>query len=259
MGAIQFIENLDRTSLTVSDEEFEHSVETAVSAIAEPHQQPPSPPPRPRQSNHVQVSEKSSLSQPEVVPRNSIEAEYSTPGKSTSFHGRAEGPANRNGAEESTAVNGLLRTIQRPLAGLGKIFSEEAESGPRSERQMLAAPAQPPRRLSPDVFQPPRHSDDVERPDDGTRQSTLISDGHVGRAKAEDAAARQASAEASEAQRIQRAEHHNVVESVVDIQWSFRAPTKSMCLRTLAGMFPDLDKDIIDDVVRMKQGRSGST
>lgn len=27
------------------------------------------------------------------------------------------------------------------------------------------------------------------------------------------------------------------------------------CIRTLAGMFPDLDKDIIDDVVRVKQGR----
>jgi len=25
--------------------------------------------------------------------------------------------------------------------------------------------------------------------------------------------------------------------------------------RTLAGMFPDLDRDIIDDVVRVKQGR----
>lgn len=26
--------------------------------------------------------------------------------------------------------------------------------------------------------------------------------------------------------------------------------------RTLSGMFPDLDKDVIDDVVRMKEGRS---
>lgn len=26
-------------------------------------------------------------------------------------------------------------------------------------------------------------------------------------------------------------------------------------IRTLAGMFPDLDKDIIDDVVRVKHGR----
>ena len=25
--------------------------------------------------------------------------------------------------------------------------------------------------------------------------------------------------------------------------------------RTLAGMFPDLDRDLIDDVVRQKQGR----
>ncbi|KAL1643745.1 hypothetical protein SLS58_004761 [Diplodia intermedia] len=35
MGAIQFIENLDRTSLTITDEEFEKNVEAAVSAIAE--------------------------------------------------------------------------------------------------------------------------------------------------------------------------------------------------------------------------------
>lgn len=35
------------------------------------------------------------------------------------------------------------------------------------------------------------------------------------RAGLEDAAARQASAEAAEAQRIQRAEHENVVESVI--------------------------------------------
>ncbi|GME24466.1 Vacuolar sorting protein 9 [Neofusicoccum parvum] len=55
---------------------------------------------------------------------------------------------------------------------------------------------------------------------------------------AEDAAARQASAEAEEARRIQRQEHRVVVE-------------------TLAGMFPDLDRDVIDDVVRMKEGRVG--
>lgn len=55
---------------------------------------------------------------------------------------------------------------------------------------------------------------------------------------AEEAAARQASAEAAEAQRLHRAEHNNVVE-------------------TLAGMFPDLDRDIISDVVYQKQGRVG--
>jgi hypothetical protein len=53
---------------------------------------------------------------------------------------------------------------------------------------------------------------------------------------AQDAAARQASAEEAEAQRIQRAEHNNVVE-------------------TLSNMFPNLDRDVIDDVVKQKEGR----
>lgn len=53
---------------------------------------------------------------------------------------------------------------------------------------------------------------------------------------AEDAAARQASAETEEARKIQRQEHRVVVE-------------------TLAGMFPALDREVIDDVVRMKEGR----
>jgi len=53
---------------------------------------------------------------------------------------------------------------------------------------------------------------------------------------AEEAAARQASAEAAEVQRMERAEHANVVE-------------------TLAGMFPDLDRELISDVVAQKNGR----
>ena len=53
---------------------------------------------------------------------------------------------------------------------------------------------------------------------------------------AQDAAARQASAEEAEARRIQRAEHNNVVE-------------------TLSNMFPNLDRDVIDDVVRQEEGR----
>jgi hypothetical protein len=53
---------------------------------------------------------------------------------------------------------------------------------------------------------------------------------------AEDAAARQASAETEQARRIQMQEHKVVVE-------------------TLQGMFPQLDRDVIDDVVRLKEGR----
>jgi hypothetical protein len=59
---------------------------------------------------------------------------------------------------------------------------------------------------------------------------------HPHRLSAEDAAARQASAEAAEAQRLHRAEHATVVD-------------------TLAGMFPGLDRDLISDVVYQKQGR----
>jgi Rab5 GDP/GTP exchange factor len=53
---------------------------------------------------------------------------------------------------------------------------------------------------------------------------------------AEDAAALQASAEVEQARKLQRQEHQVVVE-------------------TLLGMFPNLDREVIDDVVRMKEGR----
>ena len=212
MGAIQFIENIDRTSLTVSDEEFERNVEAAVSTIAEGHQSLPSFSLQSRQPRQVQLPIKSGLSQAEVVPRNSIGAECSTPREDPFSRGRVETPASGDGAEESTAIDGLLRTIQRPLVGLGKIFSEDLRHLPQNGPQRLAAPPQSPRRLSPTIFQPPRHSEDIGRHDDGSEASVEIAGSHARRANAEDAAARQASAESAEARRIQTAEHHNVVE-----------------------------------------------
>lgn len=224
MGAIQFIENLDRTSLTVSDEEFEENVEAAVSAIAERHKEEmPSPLPRPpRSPNHHQISEKSGLSQPEVIPRNSIEAEYSSPRKSSSLKVKAENFGGSDGTEENSAVSGLLRTIQRPLSSLGRIFSEESENLQQLGPQR--APTQPPRpqRLSPAVFQPPRNSEEGLRPNEDPRltpESVNVSE--TKKLNAEDAAARQASAEAEEAQRIQRAEHNSVVE-LVPIDFIYR-------------------------------------
>ncbi|KAG9229257.1 hypothetical protein BJ875DRAFT_508034 [Amylocarpus encephaloides] len=217
MGAVQFIENLDRTTLTISDEDFEKNVEAAVSAIAEKHQaaEIAEPPPR------AQISEKSSLSRPEVTPRHSMEGESSQPRKSTSSN-------EYSGEDEKAAMGGLLRTIQRPLTSIGRIFSEESS---------LSGPAQTPLpgntpRMSPN----PRTSTDTSRTQSTSMQPCEQSNG--GRVNAEDAAARQASAEAAEAHRIQRAEHVNVVG-------------------TLAGMFPDLDRDIISDVVIQKEGRVG--
>ena len=199
--------------MTISDEEFEKNVEAAVSAIAEKHQaeeviQPP--PPR-------QLSEKSTLSRPEVTPRHSMEGESSNPRKSTSSNEYESG----NDLDEKSAMSGLLSTIQRPLSSIGRIFSEEGGSshaGPARTPQPGNTP-----RLTPS----PRASTDVPAAQENHQRSRLT---------AEEAAARQASAEAAEAHRIQRAEHANVVE-------------------TLAGMFPDLDRDIISDVVTQKDGR----
>ncbi len=208
MGAIQFIENMDRTTLTITDEEFEHNVEAAVSAIAEKHRAE-SPPPPP-------LSEKTGLTlQPPDIgesssSRQSMDSDApGIPRKSTS----SEGPE-----DEKAAITGLLRTIQRPLSTIGRIFSDEPPSpaGPSSR-----SPAH-----TPQPERPPPHASTEAHGRPSSRHAL----------SAEEAAARQASAEAAEAQRLHRAEHANIVE-------------------TLAGMFPDLDREIISDVVYQKQGR----
>lgn len=213
MGAIQFIENLDRTSLTISDEEFEKKVEASVSEIAERHEEeeealppaPPSaPPPRP-----TQISEKSGLSEPQMVARNPMEAEYNTPNRPLSSPRSVNRRSNNSSQEDSNAVTGLLRTIQKPLSSIGRMFSEDTSTGQPAESQdhlQQLPQSSVPLRLSPAVFQPPRHSNEEAR-------SSLESEGGRPRTtNAEEAAARQASAEAAEAHRIQRAEHQDVVE-----------------------------------------------
>ncbi|KAL9585939.1 MAG: hypothetical protein Q9203_004046 [Teloschistes exilis] len=241
MGAIQFIENLDRTSLTISDEEFEKKVEASVSEIAERHEEeeehtqlppppPPAPPPRP-----THISEKSGLSEPQMIPRTSMDGEYNTSSGPLSPRGLADRRVGTGSQEDSNAVSGLLRTIQRPLSSIGRMFSDDASAqqypGSRSQAEGLP-PTPTPMRLSPAVFQPPRKSIEEPRPPQAADASTLQ------QGRAEDSATRQARAETAEARRIQRIEHQDVVD-------------------TLAVMFPDLDRDIIDDVVREKEGRVG--
>ncbi|MCJ1469396.1 hypothetical protein MMC07_008029 [Pseudocyphellaria aurata] len=209
MGAIHFIENLDRTTLTVSDADFEKNVEAAVFAIAERHKEE-----IPLSIRHP-VSEKSGLSEPEMVPRNSVEAEYINPVRPTSSRGSI---LSGDGSEESTAVNGLLRTIQKPLSSIGRMFSEDAPKiqnpGNKSVPELSPQPPPPPPRLSPAVFQPPRNNYHMRSFDESSgseereqRQTNTIPAGDV--------AARQASAEAAEARQIQRAEQDDVVELVL--------------------------------------------
>lgn len=221
MGAVQFIENLDRTTLTVSDEDFELNVEAAVSTIAEKHQAEVAEqlPPPPKKI----LSEKSTISRPEVTPRHSMEGESSnTPRKSTSSN------EDRDIPDEKAAMSGLLRTIQRPLTSIGRIFSD-TDTHPSTGPVRTPQPGNTPR-MTPSPRPSADHSRDPQRP------AVPWADGAPQQMTAEDAAARQASAEAAEAHRLQRAEHANVVD-------------------TLAGMFPDLDREIISDVVREKDGR----
>ncbi|ORY09592.1 hypothetical protein BCR34DRAFT_487047 [Clohesyomyces aquaticus] len=254
MGAIQFIEGLDRTSLTVSDEEFEKNVEAAVSAIAERHTDPSpttptaessqasslrlqtNPPVTPGHrrmpSPHLHLSEKSSLSRPEVTPRNSLEAEKAGPRRSTSLRNRGAVGNEEQPEEENAAVAGLLRTIQRPLSTIGRIFSDNDTSshpGSTPRRSSEHARAQSQGWMQTQTQQPVNEKGDPQQQEQQRYRERL---------SAGDAAARQASAEAEEARRIQRQEHRVVVE-------------------TLAGMFPALDREVIDDVVRLKEGRVG--
>ncbi|KAI5868262.1 hypothetical protein GGS23DRAFT_19869 [Durotheca rogersii] len=218
MGAIQFVENMDRTSLTISDDEFEQNVEAAVSAIAEKHraEEPPLPPPP--------QSEKSALYPPAT---SSTRSSFDLDGSSTPRRSTSSNDSN-DSSEEGPAISGLLRSIQRPLSSIGRIFAEDpSNAGPSSStRAPQTEPASSRRTSGLGPLPSPRPSSDG-RP---------LADTHR-RLSAEEAAARQASAEVAEAQRIHRAEHHNIVE-------------------TLAGMFPDLDRDVISDVVYQKEGRS---
>lgn len=221
MGAVQFIENLDRTSLTVSDEEFEKNVEAAVSAIAERHNkeepQAAAATAAAATTTQAQIPETSGLSRPEVTPRNSTEAVYLTSRQSTSSREGAASSMGGDGMDDKAAVTGLLRTIKRPLSSIGRIFSEEStpQQNPAKDRNRPPATPQPgvASRLSPAVFQPPRTKDEGrESSDEQSRGTPAPEHNELDRFNAEDAAARQASAEVAEAQRIQRVEHDNVVE-----------------------------------------------
>ena len=210
MGAIQFIENLDQTNLTVSDDEFERKVEAAVSAIAERHKDVESD-----LIDYPHMSEKSSLSEPEVTVRNSRQAEHVGTSRSASIRGSLDLLPGGDVEDEKIPIPGLLRTIQKPLSSIGRIFSEDSASpqfvnSPRSQAPPTPQPGVS--RLSPTLFMPPRNSSDDQLSSGNDREQQIPKRNQSGEFNAADAAARQASAESAEIQRIQRAEHYDVVE-----------------------------------------------
>lgn len=202
----------------MSDEEFERNVEAAVSAIAEQNRQ--------TETMEQKAAERSD-------PRSSQEASRSS-GEGQRGAGRRDGPQSSD--EDTAPVAGLLRTIQKPLSTIGRMFSDEPDSSQdRPMHPVATSQSGAPPRLSPNVYQPPRNSGEDRRSGERPRAQQQLAR-VLGAQDAQDAAARQASAEDAEARRIQRAEHNDVVE-------------------TLSNMFPNLDRDVIDDVVKMKEGR----
>ena len=189
----------------------------AVSAITERYQEETllQTPPPPRHLLHPRVFEKSTLSHPEVIHRNSVEVEYGTPKKFTSSRDDSSPNANIVGSDDNTAVSGLLRSIQRPLSNLGRMFSDESSS-----LQRLSLKGQPEpqpiqsQRLFPALFQTPQNGNETGRSDNEAISLDRESSSQESKLSAGDAAARQAEAEAAEAQRIQSAEHYDVVKLV---------------------------------------------
>ncbi|PHH51094.1 Vacuolar protein sorting-associated protein 9a, partial [Ceratocystis fimbriata CBS 114723] len=243
MGVIQFIESMDRTALTITDQEFEKSVEEAVSAIAEKHrlESPPLPPLPPR--NTTSLSEKVTLA---VVGTSALSANSGASSSSTaeqhSSSKAASHPLQDSGfvspispltqapadyespetPEQPAPLASLFQTIQKPLSStIGRIFGDDSSLPP--------PPPRPARTSTLGSLAADRAGDapSLDLPFVESPKAHLYS--------AEEAAARQASAEAEQAERLHRAEHADVVD-------------------TLVGMFPDLDRDIISDVVYQKQG-----
>ncbi|KAK1074724.1 hypothetical protein LTR74_000968 [Friedmanniomyces endolithicus] len=237
MGVVTFIENVDRTNLTISDEEFERRVEQAVSAITEENKEQENEEKSPgavpvRAMQHL--TEKSALSGPEVTPRNSMDAERSSPRRKPAQRLSEKVQQTSSDDDDVDAVTGLLRTIQKPLNSIGRIFSDDGSSQQQSGLKPASTPkpGSTPRGLSPEPSLQRRPSADgrgSQKPAGGQRKQPR---------NTEDSAARQASAEAAEAQRVRLREHKVVVE-------------------TLQSMFPALDREVIEDVTRAQEGNVG--
>lgn len=104
MGAVQFIENLDRTALTISDDEFERHVEASVAAIAER---------QPSRNLHKDDAQNLLLD---------------TSGNATPPTA-SQSPSRLEGRDGTGAVQGLIRNIQRPLSNIGRMFSDDHPAG----------------------------------------------------------------------------------------------------------------------------------
>lgn len=208
MGVVTFIEGIDRNTIKISQEDFDRNVEQAVSAIAEKNKADEY-----EEKSHAaaatlplqqRLNEKSALSRAEVTPKNSMDAEQSSPRRNVT--GEKSGHAHQKSTDtidDFDAVTGLLRTIQKPLSSIGRIFSDDNSSSAHSNQSLRPASTPLPGSRAPSPAHPERHPSA-----DGRARDRSAAD----RQNAADAAARQAGAETAQAQRVRAQEYKVVVE-----------------------------------------------
>ncbi|KAI5284168.1 hypothetical protein KEM54_001549, partial [Ascosphaera aggregata] len=233
-GAVQFIETLDRTSLTIGDEEFEKNVEAAVSAIAERDQE--------RKRSSLEAQEREREGQGERTRRaDSQRRAIRNTDIGSGNSSRPRRDSNNDNDHDESPVTGILRSIQKPLSTLGKIFTDESDSS-ADQYSPPSSPLRPPPDPSRPLLARPfagEQGAQVNRRQETNAQPHRLSEEevrarHASQQEIRRATSREETVIAAEARRIQRNEHRDVID-----------------------MFPNLDKDVIDDVVKVKGGRVG--
>lgn len=204
MGAIQFIESLDRTTLTISDSEFESNVETAVFAIAERH------------TKETPLSVRRSYPQMPASSDTEMLSQSATDPDSMVVRSSGLSVADKR-SDSSIAVNGILPIIQKPLISMGSIFPDETPTslpsteGDRSGDQPHLG-SRPLTGLYQAAFQPPRNSYDGRRAPDVKRATPDTNPALTSSLSSDATMIRQASSDMAHVQQLQRDEHDDVVE-----------------------------------------------
>ena len=183
IGAISFVESLDRSGLSISNEEFERNVEQSVRKIAEPI---------------IKTDEAKIKKSGNTAAMNLIDDHPPFTPDRVQTPSTDVTSTTATGMNASSVLLNFAGLLSAPFKSISKLFEtvESSNEGPKEEEQKDS-------KVSP-----------------------------------QELAARQASAEEHEARRIEME-----FESVAS---------------TLGQMFPLLDREVIRDVLREKQGRVGA-
>jgi len=176
-------------------------------------------------SSSTSNTEKPLPLRPDNLERDSLESEKAGLRASRTDDGTSE-----EGEGSVPVVAGLFRSIQKPLASIGRIFSDDgstatlssntARGGHNHEAEhpalipALLPTARAPRPVARDqqIQQPRQQSSDDERPPPPPPRREMPVDEDRHEFGSQDAAAMQSSAESAEAYRIMQAEHGTVVQ-----------------------------------------------